>query len=182
MDLRNKYSLPLSYAMLFSLWLLAAPAASAAGGNNNKDEPIHVSARSVEANEKTGVAVYTGDVIFEQGRMTIKADRVEIRTRDNRTELIHATGKPVRLIQQAEAGEEELQAEARQVEYHVGERKLDMTGDVTLRRGKDLFTGHVLHYDLNVKSLSAAGDNKNDGRVHAVIQPTKQAVEPPAKP
>lgn len=177
MDPRKKNCFLLACALFFSLWSLASPAA---GGN--KDEPIHVTARSVEVNEKTGVAVYTGNVVAEQGRLTIKADRIEIRARDNRTDFIHATGKPVKLNQRPEAGEEELQAEASQVEYRVGDRKLDMMGDVTLRRGKDLFTGHVLHYDLNAKSLSAAGDNKNDGRVHAVIQPTKQAVEPSAKP
>ena len=180
MDPRKNNCFLLACAMLFPLWLLATPATPAA--ERNKDEPIHISARTVEANEKTGVAVYTGNVLAEQGRLTIKADRIEIRVRDNRTDFIHATGKPAKLIRRPEAGEEELQAEASQVEYHVGDGKLDMMGDVTLRRGKDLFTGDVLHYDLNAKSLSAAGDNKNDGRVHAVIQSTKPAVEPPAKP
>jgi lipopolysaccharide export system protein LptA len=177
MNRRNKRCLLAMGAVLFSLWLPAAPAAE-----GEQDEPIHVSARAVEANEKTGVAVYTGNVLAEQGRLAIRADRIEIRARDNRTEFIHATGKPVKLKQLPEADEEELDGEANQVEYHVGDRKLDMMGDVTLRRGKDLFTGHVLHYDMNAKSMSAAGDIKNDGRVHAVIQPPQPAVEPPAKP
>ncbi len=180
MNKRKKNCFLLSCAMLFSLWLPAAPATPAA--SENKDEPIHISSRSVEADEKTGVAVYTGKVLAEQGRLTIKADRIEVRARNNQTESIHATGKPVTLHERPEAGGEELQAEASRVDYHVGNGNLDMTGDVRLQRGKDLFTGHVLHYNLNTKSLSAAGDDKNDSRVHAVIQPAKQAGVPAANP
>jgi len=38
-----------------------------------------------------------------------------------------------------------------------------------------------LHYDLDSKSLNAAGDEKSDGRVHAVIQPKKPG-EPAPRP
>ena len=164
----------------FLLWLAAVPITHAAG--NDEDEPIRINARSVEANEKTGVAVYRGNVVAEQGRLSIKADRVEIRARNNQTELIQATGSPVKLRQQPDAASEEIQAEAKRVDYHVSTRKLDMIGEVSLRRGEDLFTGSVLHYDLDAKSLNATGDDKSDGRIHAVIQPRKQTAPPTSNP
>lgn len=156
----------------FLLWLATVPTAQA--GRNDTDEPIRINARSVEANEKTGVAVYRGNVFVEQGRLSIKAERVEIRAQDNKTELIQATGKPVKLQQQPDATTEEIQGEANRVDYRVSTRKLDMIGEVSLRRGNDLFTGSVLHYDLDTKNLSATGDDNSDGRIHAVIQPRKQ--------
>ena len=87
--------LPVIY---FLLWLAAVPITHAA--KDDEDEPIRINARSVEANEKTGTAVYRGNVVAEQGRLSIKADRVEIRARNNQTELIQATGSPVKLRQQ----------------------------------------------------------------------------------
>jgi lipopolysaccharide export system protein LptA len=162
------------------LWLAAAPITHAA--RNDEDEPIRINARSVEANEKTGTAVYRGNVVAEQGRLSIKADRVEIRARNNQTELIQATGSPVKLRHQPDATSEEIQAEAKQVDYHVSTRKLDMIGEVRLRRGDDLFTGSVLHYDLDAKSLSATGDDVSDGRIHAVIQPRKQTAPTTSNP
>ena len=155
-------------------------------GKDEMDEPIRINARSVQANEKTGTAVYRGNVVAEQGRLSIRADRVEIRVKNNQTELIKATGDPVKLHQQPDATTEDIQAEAKRVDYHVSSRTLDMIGEVSLRRGDDLFTGSVLHYDLNTRSLSATGDDRNDGRIHAVIQPRKpassQATEPAPSP
>lgn len=163
-------------AIYFSVWLVTPPVTYAV--NKNSDEPIHINARTVETNEKTGVAVYSGNVLVEQGRLSIKADRIELRTRNRKTDTIRATGKPVKLRQQPDEGTEEIQAEASRVDYHVSDRKLDMFGNVTVRRGEDLFTGSVLHYDLDAKNLTAMGDDKSDGRVHAVIQPRKQTAEP----
>jgi lipopolysaccharide export system protein LptA len=165
--------LPVIY---FLLWLAAVPITHAA--RNDEDEPIRINARSVELNEKTGTAVYRGNVVAEQGRLSIKADRVEIRARNNQTELIQATGSPVKLRHQPDATSEEIQAEAKRVDYHVSTGKLDMIGEVSLRRGDDLFTGSLLHYDLVARSLSASGDDQDDGRIHAVIQPRKQTAPP----
>jgi lipopolysaccharide export system protein LptA len=177
---RNPDSSALLPVIYFLLWLAAAPITHAA--RNDEDEPIHIHARSVEANEKTGTAVYRGNVVAEQGRLSIKADRVEIRARNNQTELIQATGSPVKLRQQPDATSEEIQAEAKRVDYHVSTGKLEMIGEVSLRRGDDLFTGNMLHYDLDTRSLSASGDDQSDGRIHAVIQPRKQTAPPTSNP
>ncbi len=172
---RNRLShLPRLIACL-SIWLFASTAAHAI--KNSADQPIHINARTVEANEKTGVAVYRGDVVIEQGPLSIKAERVEIRTRKNKTDLIRATGKPAELRRRPIEGEDAIQAEADRIDYHAADGKLDMTGNVSLRRGKDLFTGGALHYDLFTKGLTATGEDGTDGRVHAVIQPRQQAAE-----
>lgn len=159
---------------LLAAWLVTfvTPAAS-----RDEDEPIRINARSVEADDKTGAVVYSGNVVVEQGRISIRADRVEIKTRNGKTELVRATGKPAKLRQRAEGDGGETQVEANRVIYHVPLRKIDLAGNVTLRRGEDLFTADALQYDLDSKSLKASGDEKGNGRVHAVIQPKKQAAE-----
>lgn len=163
------------------LLALLAPATTPAAGRD-EDEPIRVDARSVEVNEKTGAMVYSGNVTVEQGRLSIRADRIEVTARQGKTELVRATGKPAKLRSRGEGENGEIQAEADRVDYHVTRRKVDLIGYVTLRRGADLFTADRLHYDLDSKSLNAAGDEKSDGRVHAVIQPAKPDAEPPPSP
>jgi lipopolysaccharide export system protein LptA len=173
MAARNSTRSRLMFAFL--LTLMVETMAHAALEQN---EPIRIDARSVEANDKTGAMIYSGNVMVEQGRLSIQADRVEIITRHGRTELVRATGKPAKLRQRAAGEEEEVRAEANRVDYRVSLGKIDMSGGVSLRRGEDLFTADVLHYDLNAKSLNAAGDDKGDGRVHAVIQPQQSGAEP----
>lgn len=165
--------------MLLMSWMAESMAHAA---SPDEDEPIRIDARSVEANDKTGAMVYSGNVVVEQGRLSIRADRVEIMARQGRTELVRATGKPAKLRQRAEGEDEEVRADANRVDYRVSLGKIDMSGRVSLRRGEDLFTADVLHYDLNTKSLNAAGDAKSDGRVHAVIQPGKSGTEPAPGP
>jgi lipopolysaccharide transport protein LptA len=103
-------------------------------------------------------------------------------TRQGRTELVRATGKPAKLRQRAAGEDEEVRVEASRVDYRVSLGKIDMSGRVSLRRGEDLFTADVLHYDLNSKNLDAASDDKGDGRVHAVIQPRQSGAEPAPGP
>jgi len=141
--------------------------------NNDGDNPLSINARSVEADEKTGTAVYRGNVVLEQGSLSIRADRLEVRSHQNQTEYVVATGQPVRLRQQSDGQNEEIQAEAEKVEYHVISRKVDMSGNVSLRQGTDLFMGHALHYDIDNKRLSATGDDSDDGRIKVTIQPKK---------
>lgn len=162
--------------------MLSLLAAVTQAAGREEDEPIRVDARSVEANEKTGAVVYSGNVVVEQGRLSIQADRIEVTTRKGKTELVRATGKPAKLRQRAEGENGEIRAEADRVDYHVSLKKVDLIGHVSLRRGEDLFTADKLHYDLSSKSLSAAGDEKSDGRVHAVIQPKKPGSEPASNP
>lgn len=159
-------------------YLLTAIAASAPAADRGEDEPIQIEARSVEANDKTGTVVYSGNVRAEQGDLSIQADRVEIHTREGKTQLIRATGKPAKLRQRAAQETDDIKAHATRVDYHVSTKKIGMFGNVSLRRGKDWLTADTLHYDIASQSLNASGEEKGDGRVHAVIQPSS-AKSPP---
>ncbi len=154
---------------------------TAQAASRDEDEPIRINARSVQADDRTGTVIYNGNVLVEQGQLSIQADRVEIKTHNSKTELVRATGKPAKLRQRADGNSGELWAEADRVDYHVTLRKVDLVDHVTVRRGEDLFTADTLHYDLDSNSLNASGSNKGDGRVHAVIQPKKPG-EPTPRP
>ena len=73
-------------------------------------------------------------------------------------------------------------AEADRIDYRVASGQIEMTGNVTVRRGEDVFTGNVLQYDLDDRTLKASGDESGDGRIHAVIQPAKRSADAAPNP
>jgi lipopolysaccharide export system protein LptA len=100
------------------LGALLAPTLGAAAGAD-REQPINVRARSVEINEKTGIAVYRGDVVVRQGEMELRGERVEVRSRANRPEQIHAYGKPATVRQGPDL------ISASEIHYFVNDKRLE---------------------------------------------------------
>jgi lipopolysaccharide export system protein LptA len=155
--------------LLIILALVSAPSAHAL--KSDADQPINIRARSVAANEKTGVSTYRGNVVLIQGSLRIEADRLEVTLHDGRTDLIRAWGKPLHMYTRTDAGEE-IRATAARAEYHGKARRLDLYDEVELKRDADVFTGAVVHYLLDEQTFSAEGGA--DGQVTATIQPAKK--------
>ncbi len=155
---------------LTGLVLGAAPGAAQAL-ESDAEQPINIRARSVEANEKTGVSVYQGNVVLTQGSLRIEADRLEVTLRERQTELIRAWGKPVRASSRTDRGED-IRARAGRIEYDAKRRQLDLYGNIELRRDGDLLTGATVHYALDQDIFTAVGGD--GGQVSAVIQPAKR--------
>jgi len=139
---------------------------------SDADQPINIRARSVEANEKTGVTVYRGDVSMVQGSTRIQGDRIEVVMRNERVQSVQATGKPVKVRTRSDRGEE-LRAQALRAQYSAPKQQLDLYGDVLLERDKDVLRGATVRYNLGTEELIAEGSR--DGQVSAVIQPAPAA-------
>ncbi len=145
-------------------------ASGALARKSDAEQPINIRAHSVEVNEKTGISVYTGNVIATQGSLRLDADRMEVTLRDGRTDLIRAWGQPVRLQTRTENGED-LKARAARAIYRASARRIELYGNVELKRDSDVLTGAVVRYALDDQTFSAAGDSS--GQVSAVMQPAK---------
>lgn len=144
---------------------------------SDRDQPVHIRATSVEINEKTGVAVYRGNVTLTQGSLRIEADHMRVHTRHRRPETIHATGRPVVMRMRLDNHEEELHGRALRLDYHVTRRTVSLYGEVHIRQGGDEFFAEAAHYHLDEERLDAEGGT--DGRVHAVIQPRREGAAKP---
>jgi lipopolysaccharide export system protein LptA len=157
---------------LFPLALLfLAPAVLAA--ELDRSAPLKVNARSVELNEKTGTAVYRGNVTISQGPLTLRADRLDVRTEQRKPALVVASGAPVIVTQTAVGNSPALEARARSVRYQALTRVLDMEQDVFLRRADDTVRAHTLHLELGDKHIVARGDPQTGTRIHAIFYPKR---------
>lgn len=146
---------------------------------SDAEQPINIRAKHVDANEKTGVAIYRGNVVLTQGSLRLEAERMEVTTRDGRAQLLRAWGNPVRLRARSDKGED-LRAQANRTEYHASARRIDLYERVSLKRDADVVNSAVIHYQMENGTFTAEGGN--DGQVTAVIQPAPKEKEKEKRP
>jgi lipopolysaccharide export system protein LptA len=155
------------------LWLLSASPAHAL--KEDREVPLNISARHVEVNEKTGAALYRGNVVLVQGSLRIEAERLEIRSHQNKPDLVLGSGNPLVVRQRQDRRDEEVEIRAARLEYRVRERRLDLYDQVSLRQGQDAVTAQSAHYDINEKRFQARGGDAA-ARVAAVFHPRKKVA------
>jgi lipopolysaccharide export system protein LptA len=134
--------------------------------DTKKNEPIKVYARTIEIDDRTGTALYLGDVSLTDGVLSIKADKIEAKFVEGEIETFHAYGKPITVDNRPEEVEQEMRATADRLKYYVKGRKLDLFGNVTLLQGESELRCPEMHYDLDARRFLGKG-----GRCFISIQP-----------
>lgn len=153
------------------IWLGLFLAGPALGAKSEPDAPIHIKARDVTLSEKTGIAVYRGDVVLTQGQLRIQADRVEVRTRNRRAEFVLAIGNPARFHQHTQDSGGDIFISAQRVEYHAAKQQVTLRGSVVVRKGQDILRSSIAYYDLDQGSFTAQAGAEAEDRVTAIIYP-----------
>ena len=152
----------------FSGGLRAAPAAKPAPQHDNK-APIDISSDSFQAdlNGKTGT--WTGNVVLVQGDMKLRANNVRVTTVNGNADKVMASGNVV--VDSPKSG---IVTGDNGV-YSVGPRTVLMTGNVVLKKGKDVMRGCQLTVNMNtgqaVLGSCAQAQGKAGGRVQGVFTP-----------
>ncbi|HKQ29939.1 MAG TPA: lipopolysaccharide transport periplasmic protein LptA [Burkholderiales bacterium] len=165
-----KFALP---TLLLAFASLTAAPVHAREGDRN--QPLNVRAATVNVDEKSGVAVYRGNVLLIQGSLRVEADRLEVRTDKNRRlQTLIATGRPARLRGFTQDRDDELQADAERIVYQAAKREIEISGNAWARQGRDEFRAEHIFYGIDDKQLIARGGA--DGRVHMIFQPRDTAT------
>lgn len=152
---------------LLALVLLLVPGhaalAQTTGFGNAQDvrQPVEVTADSLQVDQKTGLAVFSGNVLIGQGAMRLSADRVTVTYAPgaaDRISALKAEGN-VTLASGQDA------AEAKAADYNVETGNVVLTGDVLLTQGANVLAGETVTVNLATGTAQAAG------RVRSVLQP-----------
>ena len=151
-----------------------APAAKPVLGQHDNNAPIDISSDSFQAdlNGKTGT--YTGNVIITQGDMKLRANSVKITTVNDKADKVMATGNVV--MDSPKSGT----ATGENGVYSVGPRTVLLTGNVVLKKGKDVMRGSQLTVNLATGQAVLGGGVKSQAgtqgssRVQAVFTPNSQ--------
>lgn len=121
--------------------------------------PVEVTSDSLDVDQATGAATFTGNVVIGQGDLRVKAGTVEVRYDE-------ATGGIARLL--ASGGVTlampEEAAEAQAADYDLASGTLTMTGEVLLTQGPSAISGDRLVVDLG------SGTARMEGNVRTILQ------------
>lgn len=163
-------------AAVFALGLISPTGVMAqqvafGGLKADRNAPVEVTSDTLNVNQQTGNAVFTGNVLVVQGGMRMKAAEVTVEYDPNdRTKIntMHATGG-VTLVSPDDA------AEGKEAVYDVASGHVTVTGDVVLTQGQNVMSGQKLNVDLN------SGTGQMDGRVRTILQPTQSGGQTQGK-
>lgn len=153
---------------LLTSGLRAAPAAKPALARDNK-APIDISSDSFQAdlNGKTGT--WSGNVVLVQGDMKLRANSVRVTTVNGNADKVTASGNVV--VDSPKSGT----ATGDNGVYSVGPRTVVMTGNVVLKKGKDVMRGVQLTVNLATGQAVLGGAARTQGttggRVQGVFNP-----------
>jgi len=155
-------------ALLLLPALLAVPLC-ALGAENERQLPVHLRADRIDVDQKKGLSLYRGNVIFSQGTLRLTAARADVQNRGNLVETVTAEGKPATFRHRPEGQTEFIEGRANRAVYHALAQRADLYGEVQVQRGRDLFRSAVLHYGIENRSLIAEGESGR--RVYAALVP-----------
>jgi lipopolysaccharide export system protein LptA len=161
--------------LYFLILLLFNPVAMAKTSDTN--EPVSISADSVEIREKEGTSIYRGNVKISKGSMQIQGELIHIYSDDNGLSKIYVEGKPAR-FRQLNDQDEEVSSQSEQMEYTADNGILTLIKDAVLIQNKNNFSSQHIVYDTK-NDIVQAGKTENDnnntntepGRVTITIQP-----------
>ena len=158
------------YFRRISLLLLLGIAAPVLALPGDRDQPISVSADKATFNEKTGTALYSGNIVIQQGTIRIVADELVVTTDAKGTVITAvARGNPATFEQKTRPEYGPAVAEAQEVIYQAVEGFLTFNGKAKLKQEGASFQGASISYSLERGEIEAKGDKQN--RVQLVFPP-----------
>ncbi|MBN9589310.1 MAG: lipopolysaccharide transport periplasmic protein LptA [Alphaproteobacteria bacterium] len=145
------------------------------------DQPINVSSDRFVAdlNGKTGT--FVGNVLVTQGDIKMRANQVRITSVNGKADRVTATGNVV--VDSPASGT----ATGDVGVYSVGPRTVLMSGNVVLKRARDVMRGAQLTVNLVTGQATLGAGAKGtpgapQGRVQGVFNPTQDQSQSPPQP
>jgi lipopolysaccharide export system protein LptA len=131
------------------------------GQQRESNAPITIAADSLQADLKAKSATYIGNVVVVQGDTKLRANQVRVATVEGKMDKVFATGNVV--VDSPKSGT----ATGDNGIYSVVPRTVLMTGNVVLKKGKDVMRGSQLTVNLNTGQAILGGGAKAPGAATA---------------
>jgi len=170
--------------------LLGAPPVAAE--RSDRDKPTNLEANRMSADDARKVSTFEGNVVLTKGTITLRGDRIVVRTDPEGFQHATVTGNPVRFRQKTDATQGRpgvwTEAEAQRLEIDEKNDRIELFERARVTRDQDEVRGDYVLLDqrsdfLSVSPGKGAAPGATEGRVRAVIQPKappSSAAQPPA--
>lgn len=149
------------------------------------EQPIEITADSLEVMQKEQMAIFIGNVVAVQGDMRLTAQRMEVhyRTGEQAKGDAQAVSR-IKVVDDVLMRTPTETARSKSGVYDVDANLLTLNGDVVLTRGENVVKGESLAYDLTtgksriagaggVATSTQEGEGGSKGRVRGLFVPSK---------
>jgi len=158
------------FAALFAATAaIAAPAGPPLMSKKDNNAPINISSDSFQADLNGETGTWQGNVVVVQGDMKLRANSVRMTTVNGKADKVLANGNVV--VDSPKSGTVTGDSGI----YNVGPRTVAMSGNVVMKKGKDVMRGAQLTVNLvsgqAVLGGGVKGAAQGNGRVQAVFTP-----------
>ena len=141
------------------------------GLSNDRNQPLVIEADKASLDEETGIAVYSGNVLLQQGAIQFKGNRMTVHIKDEGVERLVLEGRPASFVQRMEDDKSDQQAEAGRIEYQTDAQIIILEQDARVwREGSEEFSSNRIVVNLLKNTVKAGGDSPGS-RVRIILQP-----------
>lgn len=145
----------------------------------DEEQPIHITADTLDIQDQKGISIYTGQVEVIQGSLTLNGDKMTIHHPKREVEWIEIEGRPATFKRFDTQEQSWIKGKANRIDYRAGQKTVLLTGDAKVEQpGKNLITGPKLFYDMQNKTLQAKSTPDEKKRVSVTLMPEKKAENP----
>lgn len=160
-----------------SLFILLIPSISVAL-SSDQTKKLYIRSKTANINRTTGIGVFIGDVVIDQGTTHVTGDKV-ITYNDKNNKLKQVTiiglnGHFAHYKTLTELKKPPLYATARTIKYYPKSHYVILIKDGHIKQGTDSIDGQHLEYDIQKQVLNSTAITKTNGknsRTTIIIQP-----------
>lgn len=173
------------FKTLFLFMLLAGVTQPAVANDQNpttttpdEEQPVHITADSLDIQELTGISVYSGDVEVNQGSLNLKGDEISIDHPDRVMQSIKTIGNPAYFKRFDPESQSWVTGKADRIDYDAVRKIVILTGDAKVEQpGKHTITGPKLNYDMRNKTLKAQSTPQEKQRISVTLTPDEKPIQ-----
>ena len=149
---------------------------------NDREQTISIESDSAERNQKTGLTIYSGNVIISQGSILIEADQITLHYQGSKISRIECTGTPASYQQKPQAEGPMLVARAEHIDYLLADDQIILKRNAVLSRNGTIIKGDSIDYDIENETWKAKDNDVGEQkRIQLVIPPSVQESTPPSE-
>lgn len=142
------------------------------------EQPVHITADSLNIQEQTGISIYLGDVKVTQGSLNLTGDKITIDHPDRTMQSINAIGKPARFKRFDPESQAWVTGRADNIDYDALQKIVILTGNAkVVQANKHTIIGPKLNYDMINKTLEAQSTPQEKRRISVTLIPDENPSE-----
>jgi lipopolysaccharide export system protein LptA len=174
LKLKNKlFKIALITISLLGASLITSSAFAEDAPKADSEYPIKIQSNQAEFDDGKGTAIYTGDVIVDQGSRHLTAEKLTIyRGEDKKISSMIAIGNPARFQSQPNPQKPVGHGKAKTIKYYPNEDKADLIEDAELIQEGNTIQGPFLVYFFETGVLKSKNSSKQ--RTTVILESKKK--------